>query len=86
MKSILYSTASLIVGIAIGFLYIGTLPDTSLSQKAIIGEYLAIYCNPPNKNRMERWIGEAQLLSKISIKAGLGERALAEYALCKIKG
>lgn len=70
-------------GGVVGFAIVGPLPPAENAQRALLDEYLAIYCHP-NRNNAERWIGEAQVLSRLTIKAHLGERALAEYAACKI--
>lgn len=66
-----------------GFVVVGPLPPAEIAQRALLDEYLAIYCHP-DRAHPERWIGEAQVLSRLTIKANLGERALAEYASCKI--
>lgn len=70
-------------GSVFGFGVIGPLPPAEIAQRALLDEYLAVYCHP-DRDHAERWIGEAQVLSRLTIKAKLGERALAEYASCKI--
>lgn len=84
MKQLFWLMTSFAAGLLVGGLVVGPLPHPELAQEAILREYLAVYCSPADRNHVERWIGNAEAMSRISISAGLGERALAEYALCKI--
>jgi hypothetical protein len=54
-------------------------------QEAILREYLQVYCHP-DKLRVAAQIGQAAVLSRLVIAAGVGELALAEYAKCKLRG
>lgn len=84
MKQIVGLMMSFAGGLLVGWLVVGPLPRPELAQEAILDEYIAIYCHRPDREHIERWLGNAEAMSRISIRAGLGERALAEYALCKI--
>lgn len=59
------------------------------SQMAIVQEYIATYCNPPDKTKpeaFERWIGNAEALSRVVTRAGLGQVAQVYYLKCMAGG
>lgn len=56
------------------------------AQDVILKEYLKTYCyksRPANDSARFVAAGEAAVLSRLTISAGIGEVALAEYARCR---
>lgn len=70
-------------GLAVGSLVVGPLPAPDVAKWAILDEYVATYCEQPDRDHVERWIGNAEALSRTAIRADIGELVLAEYEHCK---
>lgn len=67
-------------------------PGLSEPQEVVMQEYLAVYCRPPTVAKVEGRVaslefnlGEAAALSRLTIRMGIGGRALAEYGKCRMR-
>jgi hypothetical protein len=78
--------ALVIAAISAGATYVLTDPRSNLddARGAILNEYLLTYCRYDPRHSPEYHAAKTALLSRLTIKAGIGEIALAEYAKCKI--
>jgi hypothetical protein len=85
MKQVTWMLLSVVAGGMIGYGFVGPLPRPDICQRVVLDEYLRIYLHP-DRNDQARWIGATQLLSRLTIRAHLGDRALAEYNRRKITG
>jgi hypothetical protein len=54
------------------------------TQSVVMGEYLAAFCSKDDRHDKQFVIGTAAAMSRIVVKANLGNLALAEYAKCKV--
>ena len=54
------------------------------TQAAVMQEYLAAFCVRDDRHDKQFIIGTAATMSRIVVKANLGNLALAEYAKCKL--
>lgn len=55
------------------------------ARKAILAEYVNAYCGWDRRQHSPDFLhAQSALMSRLTIKAGLGEIALVEYAKCKI--
>ncbi len=55
------------------------------TQRLIFIEYLAVYCPQKKPDKPEFAMGEAAVLSRLSLKAGIGGAALVESQKCRAK-
>lgn len=53
------------------------------AREAILNEYLATYCGADLRQGPQYHAGAAAVLSRLTIKAGIGAIALAEYGKCR---
>ena len=79
---ILVCLLSVAGGGAAAYLAIDPVSKADRAQKAILAEYLATYCHP-DQDHLEAFIAQAAALSRVMVKAELGDVALAEYAKCR---
>jgi hypothetical protein len=63
-------------------------PVASLNetQRAVLDEYLAVYCRGVANRSPDFITGAGAVLSRLTIKAGIGTVALAEYGKCRLRG
>jgi hypothetical protein len=66
------------------YIFINPKNDLDEARSAILQEYLSVYCYRDTRHSLDYRVGETAILSRLTIKAGIGEIALAEYAKCKI--
>lgn len=77
--------------IALAYALVGPYtPGLSEPQEVVMREYLAVYCRSPARNpadarvaSAEFGLGEAAVLSRLTIRMGIAGRAIAEYAKCR---
>ena len=83
--AILYCV-KILIGSVLLLLVINPANYASVSQQAILGEYNNIYCLKPEEARKDpiRHSAMAAIMSRMTIKADLGNLALLEYAKCKV--
>jgi len=88
--------AAIIVLMAISsvitYVVIDPVGKTSLAQRAILSEYVKLYCHPSAKLQPFRndngaahasMVGQMALVSRMAIDARLGPLVMAEWAKCK---
>ncbi len=66
-------------------LYVVLRPEQHINetQAAVMAEYLNSFCRKDDKHDKQFLIGQAAAMSRIVVKAKIGELALVEYAKCK---
>jgi hypothetical protein len=69
-----------------GYLALDPVSRVDRAQQAILREYLAVYCSSPDPGRAQFFAGGAAVMSRVAIRAGLGELALAESTRCLVLG
>jgi hypothetical protein len=55
------------------------------TQSVVMQEYLAAFCSKDERHDKQFVIGTAAALSRIVVKANLGNLALAEFAKCQVR-
>jgi hypothetical protein len=69
----------------LGVLFLLTpVQDLNATQRAVLDEYLATYCVKDTTHNGWFVVGQSAALSRIVVRANLGNLALIEYAKCKI--
>lgn len=89
MRSAILIVATACASLTAFYLLLDPRSHASAAQEAMLAQYLKVYCNkhPPRDFAGQIFAGgEAAALSRVTISAGIGELALAEYAKCKILG
>jgi hypothetical protein len=67
-------------------LYIAVRPTQAINktQTVVMREYLNAFCQRDDRHDKLFIIGQAAAMSRIVVKAGIGELALVELAKCKV--
>jgi hypothetical protein len=63
--------------------WINPVQDLNETQKIVLNEYLAAFCAKDDRHDRQFIFGTMAAMSRIVVKANLGNLALAEYAKCK---
>ncbi len=79
------SFSKILIGSVLLMLVLNPANYASVSQRAILEEYLDVYCLKPEEARKDvvKFLNQGALMSRLTIKANLGNLALLEYAKCK---
>lgn len=81
---ILYLFYSMIIVVSM-LLWFNPANYTTQAQAVILQEYVKAYCYPDERFDKNYLIGQTAVLSRLTIKAGIGEIALAEYVKCRVQ-
>lgn len=66
-----------------GVIFFVEIQPLNLTQEVVLSEYLSIYCAQDDRHDPMFSIGAKAAISRVSVKSGIGARALVEYAKCK---
>lgn len=80
------SFSKILIGSVLLLLVLNPANHASVSQRSILDEYLDVYCLKPEEARKDpaKFSAQGALMSRLTIKAGLGAIALLEYAKCSV--